>query len=80
MLLRFCPNTENFEIIFIVHCICFLALLTSALGVTDRDFVNLPLLVTICSLSSLVTLPFIKYLDGVQTSSSSSNPSLPGEL
>lgn len=39
------------------------AFLTSSLGVTDTNFDNLPLLIIICSLSSLLPLPFIRLLD-----------------
>lgn len=41
------------------------AFITSTLGVTDKEFANLPLLISICSLSSLLTLPFIDYLDRI---------------
>jgi len=37
--------------------------LTSLLGVTDTAFDRLPLLVLICSLSSLLPLPFIGAID-----------------
>ena len=39
------------------------AVLTSSLGVTDTNFDNLSLLIIICSLSSLLPLPFIGLLD-----------------
>ncbi|KAK4531389.1 hypothetical protein CCYA_CCYA08G2246 [Cyanidiococcus yangmingshanensis] len=39
------------------------ALLTQALGVTDKDFRNLWALITICNLSSLLPLVFIDFLD-----------------
>jgi hypothetical protein len=38
------------------------ALLTSALGVTERNFENLGLLIIICNLSSLLSLPFLSLL------------------
>jgi len=38
------------------------ALLTSALGVTESNFQNLGLLVAICNLSSLLSLPFLSLL------------------
>ncbi len=38
------------------------ALLTSLLGVTESNFQNLGLLVTICNLSSLLSLPFLSLL------------------
>jgi hypothetical protein len=41
------------------------ALLTSVLGVTESNFQNLGLLVTICNLSSLVSLPLLGLLDRV---------------
>mmetsp|Transcript_34755 Transcript_34755/g.33075 ORF Transcript_34755/g.33075 Transcript_34755/m.33075 type:complete len:566 (-) Transcript_34755:44-1741(-) len=37
--------------------------LTGLLGVTDKNFDNLPLLVTICSLTGLLPLPFINVLN-----------------
>lgn len=39
------------------------AVLTSFLGVTDKNFDNLPMLVLVCSLASLLPLPFINILD-----------------
>lgn len=42
------------------------ALLTSALGVTDKDFDNLASLVALCSLSSLLPLPFLGVLREVE--------------
>ena len=39
------------------------ALLTSMLGITDTNFDNLSLLILVCSLSSLLPLPFLHYLD-----------------
>ena len=39
------------------------ALLTSSLGVTEKNFDNLPMLVLLCSLGSLLPLPFINVLD-----------------
>lgn len=39
------------------------AVLTHALGVTETDFTNLWLLVTICSLSNLLALPLLDFLD-----------------
>lgn len=39
------------------------ALLTSALGVTDSNFDRLWLLVTLCSLSYLLPLPFLRFVD-----------------
>jgi hypothetical protein len=41
------------------------ALLTSTLGVTDHDFSNLGLLVVLCNLSSLLPLPFLKWIRDV---------------
>lgn len=38
------------------------ALLTQVLGITDTNFENLGLLVTICNLSSLLALPFLSLL------------------
>lgn len=38
------------------------ALLTSALGVSESNFQNLGLLVAICNLSSLLSLPFLSLL------------------
>jgi hypothetical protein len=38
------------------------ALLTSALGVTESNFQNLGILVAICNLSSLLSLPFLSLL------------------
>lgn len=38
------------------------ALLTSVLGVTESNFENLGLLVTICNFSSLLSLPFLSLL------------------
>lgn len=42
------------------------ALLTRAMGVTDVDFTNLGMLITICNLSSLLPLPFLKWIDSVE--------------
>jgi hypothetical protein len=39
------------------------ALLTSYFGVTDKVFDNLPILVFLCAMSSLLTLPFINLLN-----------------
>ena len=44
------------------------ALVTQWFGVTDSEFGNLPQLITFCSLSSLVTLPFIGVLGDVDGS------------
>ena len=38
------------------------AVVTQWFGVTDSDFGNLPQLITFCSLSSLITLPFVNFL------------------
>lgn len=43
------------------------ALLTKMLGVTDTDFSNLWLLVTICSFSSLLALPLLSLIDEAPT-------------
>jgi hypothetical protein len=40
--------------------------LTSLLGVTDQTFDNLPMLVFLCGMSSLLTLPFINLMDPKQ--------------
>jgi hypothetical protein len=37
--------------------------LTSALGVTEKNYDNLPLLIFICSMTSLLPLPFINILN-----------------
>jgi hypothetical protein len=37
--------------------------LTYLLGVTDKDYSNLSLLVAICSLTSLLPLPFVNLLN-----------------
>lgn len=42
------------------------ALLTRAMGVTEKDFTNLGMLITICNLSSLLPLPFLKWIDSVE--------------
>lgn len=42
------------------------ALLTSALGVTDTNFTNLGLLVLICNLSSLLSLPLLGFVANVE--------------
>lgn len=42
------------------------ALLTSALGVTDKKFDNLSLLVFLASVSNLLPLIFINFLDGIK--------------
>jgi hypothetical protein len=42
------------------------ALLTSALGVTDTNFKNLGLLVLICNLSSLLSLPLLGFVANVE--------------
>lgn len=43
------------------------ALLTRAMGVTDVDFRNLGMLIALCNLSSLLPLPFLKWVDEVET-------------
>ena len=47
------------------------ALLTSTLGVTEKNFDNLPMLVLLCSLGSLLPLPFINVLDRTMSASES---------
>ena len=42
------------------------AFLTRALGVTDVDFRNLGALIAFCNLSSLLPLPFLKWVDAVE--------------
>lgn len=42
------------------------AYLTKAVGVTDSDFANLGLLIAFCNLSSLLPLPFLKWIDSVE--------------
>lgn len=42
------------------------AYLTRAAGVTDTDFNNLGLLIAFCNLSSLLPLPFLKWIDSVE--------------
>lgn len=44
------------------------ALLTRTMGVTDVDFRNLGMLIAVCNLSSLLPLPFLKWVDAVETS------------
>lgn len=44
------------------------ALLTRAMGVTDIDFRNLGMLIVVCNLSSLLPLPFLKWIDAVEAS------------
>ena len=44
------------------------ALLTRTMGVTDIDFRNLGMLIAVCNLSSLLPLPFLKWVDAVETS------------
>lgn len=43
------------------------ALLTRVMGVTDVDFRNLGMLIVVCNLSSLLPLPFLKWIDAVET-------------
>lgn len=43
--------------------------LTQLLGVTDKSYENLPLLVTLCSLSYLIPLAFVRLLDANSTKS-----------
>lgn len=43
------------------------ALLTKAMGVTDMDFRNLGMLIAVCNLSSLLPLPFLKWIDAVES-------------
>ena len=50
------------------------AVLTSYLGVTEKNYDGLPNLVLICSLASLLPLPFINILDQASNSNSSSSP------
>lgn len=42
------------------------AYLTRAIGVTDLDFTNLGWLIAFCNLSSLLPLPFLKWIDSVE--------------
>lgn len=42
------------------------ALLTRVLGVSDVDFRNLGLLIVLCNLSSLLPLPFLKWIEAVE--------------
>lgn len=42
------------------------AYLTKAMRVTDSDFANLGLLIALCNLSSLLPLPFLKWIDNVE--------------
>ena len=39
------------------------ALLTAALGVTETNFTNLGLLITICNFSSILALPFLSMIE-----------------
>lgn len=50
------------------------ALLTRAMGVTDVDFRNLGMLIAVCNLSSLLPLPFLKWIDGVEESAKVEQP------
>ena len=50
------------------------AVLTSYLGVTEKNYDGLPNLVLICSLASLLPLPFINILDQASNSNSESSP------
>lgn len=43
------------------------ALLTRAMGVTEVDFRNLGLLIALCNLSSLLPLPFLKWIEAVES-------------
>ena len=47
------------------------ALLTRAMGVTDVEFTNLGMLITVCNLSSLLPLPFLKWIEIVEQSEES---------
>ncbi|CAM9512990.1 unnamed protein product [Hapterophycus canaliculatus] len=42
------------------------AFLTRAMGVTDSDFGNLGMLIAVCNLSTLLPLPFLKWIDSVE--------------
>lgn len=42
------------------------ALLTRTLGVTEADFTNLGLLIVLCNVSSLLPLPFLRWIDNVE--------------
>lgn len=42
------------------------AFLTRVMGVTDVDFQNLGMLIALCNLSSLLPLPFLKWIDSVE--------------
>lgn len=44
------------------------ALLTRTMEVTEVDFHNLGMLIAACNLSSLLPLPFLKWVDAVETS------------
>lgn len=53
------------------------AVLTRALGVTDTDFTHLGMLVILCNLSSLLPLPFLKWIDESEVAQEPSQNSLP---
>lgn len=57
------------------------AYLTRIMGVTDVDFRNLGVLIAVCNLSSLLPLPFLKWVDSVEEDeqSMSTNPLLEKE-
>lgn len=42
------------------------AYLTRVMGVTDADFRNIGMLIVLCNLSSLLPLPFLKWIDSVE--------------
>lgn len=52
------------------------AFLTRAMGVTDSDFGNLGMLIAVCNLSTLLPLPFLKWIDSVERDASSGDESI----
>lgn len=49
------------------------AFLTRAMGVTDSDFGNLGMLIAVCNLSTLLPLPFLKWIEAVEADESSAD-------
>ncbi|CAN0065212.1 unnamed protein product [Heterosigma akashiwo] len=48
---------------------CSGAILTKSLGVTETDFSNLPILLVLCNLSSLLPLPLLSWIKDQDVSS-----------
>ncbi|CBN78031.1 conserved unknown protein [Ectocarpus siliculosus] len=55
------------------------AYLTRVMGVTEADFRNLGMLIAICNVSSLLPLPFLKWIDSVEDDEKDTDANTPGK-